>query len=246
MSELVNSVNIDFENIIFTARNKQIISLLKSIKSSNIPSDSDILGILETGTSKMVKTLIDIIIKNEKELYKRLSTILILLECNVNILNDKACEVFDKLSKEEQKKLHIMIIDSPIKRVYLFGIRKLDEIYSKMIPKEFIIQMLEHDQDEVKKYISDKTKEVLSSLKDSDKDLFIYYVKTLLYLPNKLSKEKDSIYNAIFNFALKYDDKIEEIENILLDIGSSNSIVDSERALVTLAKIRSEGRRYEG
>ena len=115
-----------------------------------------------------------------------------------------------------------------------------------MIPKEFIIQMLEHDRDEVKKYISDKTKEVLNSLKDSDKDLFIYYVKTLLYLPNKLSKEKDSIYDAIFNFALKYDDKIEEIENILLDIGSSNSIVDSERALVTLAKIRSEGRRYEG
>ena len=78
MSELVNSINIDFENIIFTARNKQIISLLKSIKSSNIPSDSDIIGILETGTSKMVKTLIDIIMKNEKELYKRLSTILIL------------------------------------------------------------------------------------------------------------------------------------------------------------------------
>ena len=246
MSELVNSVNIDFENIIFTARNKQIISLLKSIKSSNIPSDSDILGILENGTSKMVKTLIDIIMKNEKKLYKRLSTILILLECNVNILNDKACEVFDKLPKYKHKKLHSMIIDSPIKRVYLFGIRKLDEIYSKIIPKKFIIQMLEHDQDEVKKYISDKTKEVLSSLKDSDKDLFIYYVKTLLYLPNKLSKEKDSIYNAIFNFALKYDDKIEEIENILLDIGSSNSIVDSERALVTLAKIRSEGRRYEG
>ena len=41
---------------------------------------------------------------------------LFFLECNVNILNDKAYEVFDKLSKEEQKKLHIMIIDSPIKK----------------------------------------------------------------------------------------------------------------------------------
>lgn len=68
----------------------------------------------------------------------------------------------------------------------------------------------------------------------------MYYLKTLLLLPNKISKSKDRVYEVIPQFALTYRDKLDEIESILLDIGGSNIIVDSERALVALAKIRQE------
>ncbi|NYC27623.1 hypothetical protein [Clostridium saccharobutylicum] len=62
------------------------------------------------------------------------------------------------MDEEKRKKLHGIIIDSPVKKVYSFGLRKLDEIYKDLIPKEFVIQMLEHTSSEVKSYISDKTK----------------------------------------------------------------------------------------
>ena len=75
---------------------------------------------------------------------------------------------------------------------------------------------------------------------NGDKELFMYYLKTLVYLPNKHSKSKDRMYNVIPLFALKHQDKIPDIESILLDIGGANVIIDSERALVALAKIKKE------
>ena len=71
-------------------------------------------------------------------------------------------------------------------------------------------------------------------------DLFIYYMKTLLYLPNKHAKSKEELYEVLPSFALQNRDRINEIEEILLEIGGSNVIADSERALVALAKIKKE------
>ena len=106
--------------------------------------------------------------------------------------------------------------------------------------------MLEHTSVDVKAYISNKTNEILDNLGNGDEELFMYYTKTLLFLPNKVSKSKDNIYEAIPKFVLKYKDKLDEFENILMDIGGSNIIADSERALTTLAKIKKEVVLVEG
>jgi hypothetical protein len=68
----------------------------------------------------------------------------------------------------------------------------------------------------------------------------MYYVKTLLLLPNRVSKSKAKVYDALPKFALKYRSNLDDIQSLLMDIGGSNSIADSERALVALAKIRGE------
>lgn len=218
--------------------NKRIISIVEAVKARKIPSDNIILKVLSLGSSKMFKTLISIVNSNSKELENRFSTLLIMLESESTALNLKAQEVFGNLSTEKQKQLHALIIDSPEPKVYTFGLNKLDELYGEMIPEEFIIQMLEHNSIEIKKYISDKTNRIINSFDNVDKDIFMYYIKTLLLLPNKISKGKDKVYNVIPKFINSHKEKFQEIESMLLDIGGSNINIDSERALVALAQIR--------
>lgn len=74
----------------------------------------------------------------------------------------------------------------------------------------------------------------------------MYYVKTLLLLPNKNSKSKQRVYDSLPRFVEAFPDKLSEIESILLNIGASNIIIDTERALVALAKIRKEGAVHAG
>lgn len=240
LENLLKEVNIATVNTVISKRSKQIISLLQAIQNRSIPSDSEIIGIIENGTSKIINILFVNLMENEEELKSRFQTLLIMLECDITILNNKAEEIFETIDEAKRKKLHGIIIDSPVKKVYSFGIRKLEEIYKTLIPKEFIIQMLEHTSSEVKSYISNKTDDILNNLGDVDKELFMYYVKTVLFVPNKISKSKDSLYKAIPRFAALNKDKIKEIEDILLDIAGSNIILDSERALTTLAMIRKE------
>ena len=240
LDNLLKKIIIEPINKPISQRCRQVISLLESIQNKKLSSDSQIIGILETGTSKMINILFGTIMENSEELSTRFSTLLIMFESNITILNEKAEEIFNNMAHEKRRKLHGIIIDSPVNKVYSFGLRKLDEIYKDLIPKEFILQMLEHTSTDVKAYISNKTNEILNNLGDGNEELFMYYTKTLLFLPNKVSKSKDSIYEAIPKFVLKYKDKLDEFENILLDIGGSNIITDSERALTTLAKIRKE------
>ena len=58
--------------------------------------------------------------------------------------------------------------------------------------------------------------------------------------PEILGNEPDVTVGECLDNALEYYKKQEEIENILLDIGSTNSKIDSERALVTFAQIQKE------
>ena len=53
-----------------TLKNRRIIALLKSIKSNEIPDDSEIIDILDFGTSKSIKILIDILAINKIKLRK--------------------------------------------------------------------------------------------------------------------------------------------------------------------------------
>lgn len=240
LKEILKDFQFNYKDKKLSNRNNMIINLIGSIMNNRIPSDSAIIGILETGTSKMLKTLFEIININEDELIERYSTMLIFFESDVEMLNKKSIEIFNKMNEECRVKMHKIIIDSPVKKVYSFGIQKLKEIYGEFVPEDFILHMLEHTSAEVKVYISNKADNILNSLGEDNEDLFMYYVKTLLLLPNKVRKNKDSVYDSLYKFALKYKDRKEEVENLLLDMGGSNIIKDSEKALVTLAKIRKE------
>lgn len=246
LDSLLEKIIIESANKAISEKSRQVVGLLEAIKNKKLPSDSEIIGILETGTSKMINMLFGTIVNNSEELESRFSTLLIMFESDITVLNNKAEEIFNGMAEEKRRKLHGIIIDSPVNKVYSFGLRKLDEFYKDLIPKEFIIQMLEHTSSEVKAYISNKTNEILSNLGNGDTELFIYYIKTLIFLPNKVSKSKDNLYEAIPKFVLKHKDKIEEFEELLLDVGGSNIIIDSERALLALAKIRKEVVQVEG
>ncbi|MBQ3420133.1 MAG: hypothetical protein IJH34_00380, partial [Romboutsia sp.] len=148
--------------------------------------------------------------------------------------------VFEKMDDESKFTMHKFIIDSPVEKVYDFGLKKLKEIYGELVPSDFIKQMMEHTSPKVKSYIANKTDSILENLGYGNKDLFMYYAKTLLMLPNRVRKSKYCIYDALYNFAVKYNDSRNEVEELLLNIGGSNIKKDSEKALVTLAKIRKE------
>lgn len=240
LKEILKDFEFYYKDKKLSSRNSVIINLIDSIMNNKIPSDSGIIEILETGTSKMLKTLFEIININEDELIERYSTMLIFFESDVEILNEKSREVFNKMNEESRVKMHKIIIDSPVKKVHLFGIQKLKEIYGEFVPADFILQMLEHTSEEVKGYISDKADNILKSLGEDNEELFMYYVKTLLLLPNKVRKNKEDLYDALYKFAVKYKERKEEVEELLMDMGSSNIIKDSEKALVTLAKIKKE------
>ncbi len=216
------------------------ISLLKSCKEDVLPKDSLILSILETGSKRLVKTLTEIVELQQAALSERTSTLLLLFECTVYHLNKIAQSVFESLEMEKREKLHMILLDSPIERTYQYALKKLDDWYGNQIPTSFIPRMMEHPCVEVKAYLSQKMKDTFSNLKGANPDLYIYYVKALLYLPNKVSKSKESIYHTIPLFLNYYPEKRQEIEHILLDIGSANSKIDSERALVTFAQIQKE------
>ena len=240
IKEILNGFDFDYKNTVLSVRNERVLNIIDSIINENIPSDSTIIEVLERGTSKMIKTLFEIINANEDELISRYSTMLIFLESDVVFLNNKSKELFNKMDEESRIKMHKIIIDSPVKKAYEFGLKKLDEIYGEFVPSDFIMQMLEHTSSEVKGYITDKSDSILNSLGKGNEELFMYYAKTLLLLPNRIRKNKDDIYDALFNFAAEYSDKRNEVEEFLLEMGGSNIIKDSEKALVTLAKIRKE------
>lgn len=238
--EILQDFEFNYNNKLLSSRNNMILNLIDSIINNKIPSDSSIIRIIEAGTSKMLKALFELVNTNKNELSKRYSTMLIFLESDVVMLSEESKEIFNKMNEECRVKMHKIIIDSPVERVYTFGLEKLEEIYGEFVPADFIRQMLEHTSEYVKGYISSKTEIILNSLGEGNEDLFMYYAKTLLLLPNKIRKNKVDVYNALYRFALKYKERQDEVEKLLLDMGGSNIINDSEKALVTLAKIRKE------
>lgn len=222
-----------------TERKRNIIILLKSIREDIIPKDSAVLSILDIGSARLVKTLTDIIDKLQSHLTKK-TTMLLLFECNAYPLNKIAQSVFESMEIEEREKMHMILLDSPIEKAYNYGLKKLDDWYGNKTPKQFISRMLEHPCVAVKAYLSEKMEKAFSDLKEVQPDLYIYYIKTLLYLPNRVSKSKDYVYNTIPEFLKYYPEKQKEIENILLDIGSTSIKINSERALAAFAQIQKE------
>ncbi|MCI8371586.1 MAG: hypothetical protein HFI75_04170 [Lachnospiraceae bacterium] len=215
-----------------------VIALLESLRTDRLPKDSVLLSVLETGSSRLVKTLTQIAGQLREQLTVRTAALMIFFECNVYHLNQIAQSVFEGMPDAKREQLHMLLLDSPLEQAYRYGIKKLDDWYGNKVPKSFIVRMMEHPCVEVKAYLSKKMEQAFADLKDVDPDLYLYYVKTLLYLPNQVSKSKEEIYHTIPVFLYYYPQRQPEIEALLLDIGSTNSKINSERALVALAGIR--------
>ncbi|MHA1498568.1 MAG: hypothetical protein ACTSRT_13630 [Promethearchaeota archaeon] len=235
---IVSEIEVDFSQKISSQHFNCIFYLLKAISTKIIPTDSEILDIIDFGTSKTVRMLLFMIDENKSQLKERFTTLLILFESDMVAFNSIAAVVFKALDKKAMKKMLSTLIDSPVKKAYSYATHALDEIYADKIPKDLIIQMLEHGSPDIKSYISDKISGVMEDLGSENSDTFIFYMKTLIFLPNLISKSKDSIYKAIPSFVINNKEKFFEVEEILLEIGGSNIIKDSERALVALAKIK--------
>ncbi len=231
---------IDLQHSRIAEREYNTISLLKSCKEDALPKDSIILSVLETGSKRLVKTLTEIIERRQAKLTERATSLLLLMECNVYHLNKIAQSVFERMEIGNREKMHLVLLDSPVERAYQYGLEKLDAWYGNKVPTQFIPRMMEHPCVAVKAYLSQKMEQAFSDFKDANPDLYIYYAKTLLYLPNKVSKSKEQIYHTMPLFLKYYPEKQPEIEQILLDIGSTNRKVDSERALVAFARVQKE------
>lgn len=231
---------INFTHNRISEREFNTVSLLKSCKEDTLPKDSLILSVLETGSKRLVKTLTELIHRHQALLPQRTSTLLLLFECNVYYLNQIAQSVFEGLKTEQREAVHLILLDSPVERAYQYGLKKVDDWYENKVPTKFITRMMEHPCVEVKAYLSQKMNYAFSELKETNPDLYLYYAKTLLYLPNKVSKSKEQVYRTIPLFLKYYPEKRQELEQILLDLGSTNRKTDSERALVAFAQIQKE------
>ena len=215
-------------------------SLLKSVKEDTLPKDNVIMSVLETGTPGLVKTLTEIAGRLQESLAEKTTALLLLFECNAYNLNKTAQSVFEGMETGKREKMHMILLDSPVKNAYKYALEKLDAWYGDKLPEQFILRMMEHPCTEVKAFLSEKINKAFTSLKDVNPDFYIYYFKTLLYLPNKVSKSKEYLYGTVPAFLKYFPGRQEEIENILLDIGSTNSKINSERALVAYASIQKE------
>lgn len=238
LKNMLDNVNLQCGRL--TEKKYNQVSLLKSVKEDALPKDSVILSVLETGAPRLVKTLTQIAGRLQKPLAEKTTTLLLLFECNVNSLNKTAQSVFEGMETGKREKMHMLLLDSPIERAYKYALEKLDAWYGDKLPEQFILRMMEHPCTEVKAFLSEKINKALTSLKDANPDFYIYYFKTLLYLPNKVSKSKEYLYGTVPAFLKYFPGKQKEIENILLDIGSTNSKISSERALVAYASIQKE------
>lgn len=235
------AVNITFKPLI-DVKSIQIIriySILKSISKHEVFSDSEIIEILDFGSARMVNTLISVIDKYQDKILNRYPTLLLFFESDVMALNIIASEIFEKIYDNKSRDDFLSIlIDSPVNRAYSFGLKKLDEIYEEKIPSKFMFQLLEHSSPKIKAYISNRIEIIVDKITKGNNDLFKYYIKTLLLLPNLYSKSKNKIYQVLPQFTLNNKELVPEIEELLTEIGGSNIKIDTERALIALVKIR--------
>ena len=237
LKEILESCDLN----IISSYKSGFFKLLRAIKNGTLPDDGSIIDLLENAPPQMLNTFVQLLSSQKEALQSQPSSLLILLESNVFALNELVKVIFEELPADDQAELHKMLLDSPDKKTYQFAIDKLKTVYegnNRPIPAEFITEMLEHPSHEVRNFVSSRVKHVLNTLGDGNAPLFVYYVKTLLLLPNKASSGKKNIYALLPKFVQLHKDKQPEIEEILLNMGSSNIISDSENALVALASIK--------
>lgn len=241
LKETLEEMEINFETKKLSERNRNVITVLRCMKEYELIKDYAIVSILEISSAKVVKAMTEAIQDSKDMLEDRTTTLLLLIESDVYALNQTAKEVFEHMEIEKREKMHMLLLDSPVESAYQYALQKLEQWYGDKLPKQFVFRMLEHPCVAVKQYLSKKMEKALSHLETVQPDLYIYYVKTILYLPNKATKSKEYVYGTMLEFLKYYPEKRKEIEMILLDIGSTNVKINAEKALVTFAQIQKGG-----
>ena len=125
LKDTLKDIDLQYNRI--PEREYNTVSLLKLYKEDALPKNSLILSVLETGSKRLVKTLTEIIDRQQAVLAGKTATLLLLFECNVYYLNKIAQSVFESLEIKEREKLHMVLLDSPVERAYQYGLRKLDD-----------------------------------------------------------------------------------------------------------------------
>lgn len=243
---LVLPLQLEEDKWIQTERNNRIYSMLQFIKKQQIPNDYHIVGILEKGSQKMLQSFFQLVSSHKERLLQHKSALLLFAESNVTRLNELVKEILESLPAEQAGEYYSILLDSPIERAYQMGLYYLKTVYQSQIPAQWLLPLMEHTAKEVKEFITTYLYNFITQIGNGNTTLFIYYSKTILYLPNKLAKAKWQLYQVLPVFIQKYPECWKEIESILLDIGGSNVKTDSEKALITIAKIRNEVLSIEG
>lgn len=245
LQALLEKVTFEKMSQAISMNNKKVFDLLKAIKENSFPGDSEVISLLETGSAPMLAMLAPLLERNHESLKTRPTTLLLLMECNMVSLNNGAKAIFEDLTNEDAETSLKLLIDSPIAKVYEYGLAQLEARYNGFIPESYLLMLMEHPHSQVKAYIANQLQVMLQGSDFNNPELFMYYTKTLLLLPNKVSKDKDTIYRVLPLFIKQHPTYKETIETLLLTIGGSNIQLDVERSLVTLAYIRKEAISYE-
>lgn len=246
LRELLKEDSFEKKQMDLSPQKARIINLLFMIKDNKVSNSAQVADLIEEGSSQMLHQLAELLEENKEIFSEKMEIFLMLAESPVLLLNETAKRALQNAEPEKKKEQLILLISSPIERAYLLGLSEIEKEYSDNIPEEFLLKMLEHPSEKVKIYIAEKSVHIIEALGNGNSELFLYYVKTLLYLPNKTAKSKQLIYQKLPSFVKKYPEEILKAEQILLDIGGSNCKKDAEQALVALAKIRSEVETLEG
>lgn len=232
---------ITFENDIETPTSGEFTyKLLLTLKTQMLPSVDEITLITKLGAPALVHTLTTFLSNHLEDLSHSPTHLLALIESPVSSFNDLAKRSFMLIPNEKSEEVHSLFLTSPVASAYNYGLELLETHYKDCMPSNLLFQLLEHPNPTVKAYVSTKIEMLLSNLAIENCDLFMYYTKSILLLPNKLSKYKTAIYKALPDFIKNYPSYYNEVNQLLLNIGGSNIQIDSERALTTLALIRNE------
>ncbi|MFX1451303.1 MAG: hypothetical protein ACFFCM_10700 [Promethearchaeota archaeon] len=164
-----------------------------------------------------------------------------IIESDFNDLFTWTSEFIRKVRIKEAVKAKYLrkIIDSPVVRVQEFSFNVLKDIFKEKLPYDIILHLLEHPSEYIRGAIAEEVSDsnIFEKLVKEEPDLFLRYIKSVIYLPNKIAKAKDRLYELLIDFAKSSPSYKNNIKDILLKVGGGAIIKDKERALKAYVKI---------
>ncbi len=250
--ELLRKTNID----IWKSIDSEIVNNISKLEDPDIAIIGNLVLKYQT-VAMPAKETIDVVVGSEALVIRRylidiLDLISSRIDIEINILTPIIESDFNDLftwTSEYIKKAAIdvsiktkylrKIIDSPVVRVQEFSFNVLKEIYKEKLPYDMILHLLEHPSEYVRGAIAEEVSDikVFEKLVNEEPDLFLRYIKSVIYLPNKLAKAKDRLFELMIDFANSSPKYKKNIKDILLNVGGGAIIKDKERALKAFVKI---------
>lgn len=218
--------------------------LIEDILRGRLPEDERTALTLEEGAPETILRMQELLESRKEELGKRPSTLLLLMESSVPGLAALAQSVLRASEGGERRESLQYLLDSPDGKTSDFAWNLLQEDYGEAVPPEWVLRMMEHSRPEIRAYAAAKIEESLSaadgggSIEAEKGEVVLYYIHSLLLLPNRMAPAKKRIYESLPSFVRRYPQARERVEALLLDLGGSHTKTDAEKALVALARIR--------